>query len=181
MLSVLATVLFILVSVNAVALGDPAASLSKWETLVDKTVKELRNKRSIDPEPEYHIASLQYHYTSTFKDMNNRHQASIQEDRYGAPAASMMSDTQAPVNGRYIVLLNNGVSEWHLDETVRILEQANYNSNGRLVAKHIKPFRTLGKGFTATIGEKMLAIVSIILWSSDRLMFCLLLINAACI
>lgn len=159
MLSVWATVLFILVSVNAVALGDPA-SLSKWEALVDKTVKELRNKRSIGPEPEHHIADLQDHYTTTFMDMNNRHRASIQEDRYGAPAASMMSDTQAPVNGRYIVLLNNGVSDWHLDETVRILEQANYNSNGRLVAKHIKPFRTLGKGFTATIGRNMLSIVS---------------------
>ena len=148
--SVWATVLFVYVSVNAVALGNPT-SLSKWEADVNTIVQELN--ADIEPEPEHHIVSLQDHYNQAHLDL----QARIEEDRKGD---MMMRSMQLPVTGRYVVLLNKGVSDWHLDETIRILEEANYNSNGRLVAKHFKPLRILMKGFTATIGKKMLSIVS---------------------
>ena len=150
--SVWATVLFVLVSVNAVALGDPA-SLSKWEANVNMIVQELEMNADSRPEPEHHIVSLQDHYTKAHMDF----QARIEQDR---KRGDMTSSTQFPVTGRYIVMLNKDVSDWHLSETIRIMEEANDNSNGRVVAKHFKPIRTLMKGFTATIGKKMLSIVS---------------------
>ncbi len=75
---------------------------------------------------------------------------------------------QVPVNDRYIIMLNNGarsVTGICRDETIRIMEEANYNSNGRLVAKHIKPLRTLMKGFTAT---KMSIVSSLHNYSSNN-------------
>ena len=139
MLSVWTTVLFVLVLIIAVALG--------------LVVQELKMNADSRPEPEHHIVSLQDHYTKAHMDFD----AIIEQDRR---RGDMMSSTQFPVTGRYIIMLNNDVSDWHLSETIRIMEGANDNSNGRLVAKHFKPIRTVMKGFTATIGKRMLSIVS---------------------
>ncbi len=64
------------------------------------------------------------HYTTELMDFDD----SIEEDRNGD---IMMSDMQVPVKGRYIIMLDNGVSDWHLDESIRIMEEANYNSTER--------------------------------------------------
>ena len=147
MMSVWTTVCFVLLSIAAVTSID--SGLLEWEKLVDKTVSELRTKRSV-PEAEHSIVSLQEHYSDAFQKLNENHRATFQQ--YG--------DTQAPVHGRYIVMLDSRVSDEYLDHTVRILENADATSDGRLVARHIKPFRILGKGFTATLGRKMLVLVS---------------------
>ncbi len=132
--------------------------LSEWENLVDSTVTEIRKKRYVH-EAEHMIDNLHHHYSNVFEEINafNRF-PTIQEDRkYSADA---IGDIQTPVHGRYIVMLQSYISDAQLDRTVQILTTANANSDGRVVAKHIKPFRNVGKGFTATLGPTVLGLVS---------------------
>ncbi len=79
--SVWATVQFLLVSVNAVALGE----MGGRNQLLFMIVQELKMSADIQPEPEHHIVSIQDHYTTALTDF----QASIEEDRNGD---IMMSD-----------------------------------------------------------------------------------------
>ena len=131
-------------------------SLVEWEKLVDRTLSDIRSKRNVY-EAEYRIYDLHGHYSRAFKDINGLNRfPTIQDNREN----SVIGDIQAPVNGRYIVMLQNSVSDAVLDETVRILNDASAASYDHVVAEHIKPFRTVGKGFTATLGPVVLGLVS---------------------
>lgn len=142
--------------------GDRTASLSEWENLVSMAARSHKSieKRGIYGEPEDEIVDIQEHYRSAFNKLDEKprqrhHVAGIQSHDQ-----EDMGDIAEPVYGRYIVSLESTLTNRDLYHTVAILEDAYTNSGGNLVAKHIKPFHNIGKGFTATLGKKVIALVS---------------------
>ena len=137
-----------------IGLAEPSSNdeaLVEWEKLVKVTIQKLRAKRSA-PETEHSIPDLRGHYTEAFEEMNQL-TAAFQED--GFP------DMAEPVRSRYIVMLQRHATDEHLDDIIRVLERDSKESEGLLVAQDFKPFRVVGKGFTATLGPRVADLVSV--------------------
>lgn len=162
------TLIAVSMLLSAVVDGDKlrrTVSLSEWEESVISAASHGGSRAKRGTEPEDAIADVQEHYRNAFKELEKATSTAAEYKRQGTGMASVQShhtigDIAEPVYGRYIVTLDDSLSNRDLYHTIAILEDAYTNSKGHLVAKHIKPFHTIGKGFTATLGRKVIALVS---------------------
>ena len=143
--------LFFVIAASSPIHSQIAATHEDWVNMVQETVQELRTSRSL---PDVHIEDLSEYYRQAFEELND--EVSIQV-MYGNHQYS----SEKILHERYIVFLQNDVSDDRLDHIVNVLRKAQRNSNQAFVADHIKPFRHIGKGFTATLGARVVKIVSI--------------------
>lgn len=132
---------------------EKLATHEEWVELVLEEAEKVRTSRSV-PDEAY-ITDIHEHYRKAFQDIDD--EASIQ-DVYNRPDHETTREKE--IKGRYIVFLQDDVTDNKLDHIVDVLKRSNDNSNGRFVAKHIEKFRYVGKGFTATLSHSVVHIVS---------------------
>ena len=94
----------------------------------------------------------------------------LEGDQAAAQSEShYVKEVQKRIPGRYIVMLQSSANEHVLDKTIALLQHAHTESEGRIRAEHISPIRSLALGFTATLNNKTVQLVS-----------CLLYVNTSC-
>lgn len=142
--------LFFVIATSSPIYSQKATTHEEWIKMVQETVEELRTSRSL---PDVHIEDLSDYYRQAFEQLND--EVSIQV-MYG----NRQYSSEKILHERYIVFLQNDVSDDRLDHIISVLQKAQRDSNEAFVADHIKPFRHIGKGFTATLGAKVVKIVS---------------------
>lgn len=142
--------LFFVIAASSPIYSQKATTHEEWIKMVQETVEELRTSRSL---PDVHIEDLSDYYRQAFEQLND--EVSIQV-MYG----NRQYSSEKILHERYIVFLQNDVTDDRLDHIISVLQKAQRDSNEAFVADHIKPFRHIGKGFTATLGAKVVKIVS---------------------
>ena len=120
-------------------------------------VREIRVSRSIPDDTGIPIVDIQEHYRNAFRAVN---EARMQINAFRQPIAT---DGERGIEGQYIVLLQSDTSQAHLYDTINILQNADARSSGKLIAKHIEPIKTIAKGFTATLGKRVVDLVRYII------------------
>ena len=121
-------------------------------------VREVRVSRSIPDDTGIPIVDIQEHYSNAFRAVNNK--ARTQTATYEEMGIEgHATDQEMGIEGQYIVLLQSDTSQADLYDTINILQDANAQSSGRLIVKHIKPIKTIAKGFTATLGNRVVGLV----------------------
>ena len=143
----------LLVCVHSVISSQRPSNQKEWSEMVRNKVREIRVSRSVPDDTGIPVVDIQEHYSNAFRAVNNK--ARIQ----------IPTDEEMDIEGQYIVLLQSDTSQAHLYDTINILQNADAQSSGKLVARHIKPIRTIAKGFTATLGNRVVGLVRYIIIS----------------
>lgn len=126
------------------------SSEEQWEQMFrDKINEHKRTARDATSDMEVEIQDVQRYYRRVFKIFSDR--IAIQD--HG-------QDEEAPIPGRYLVMLKEDSSDDNLDRVVSVLQLVNTESQGKVAAKDIEPLRHIGKGFTASLGRTAVEAVS---------------------
>lgn len=158
-----------------------AGSIDHWEQLVKRSAAHLRSARDVAGE-EVGIVNLQEYYKDIFESKHGWEdddqeyyyrklhalEAYLEDNPEKAEAferkqEKLILQTQARLKNipnRYIVLLNDEATDYELMRTMQVLKDAQLESDGKLIADHIKPIWYAGRGFTATLGERVAELVS---------------------
>ena len=157
-------------------------SIDHWEQLVKQSARHLRSARDVAAE-EVGIVSLQEYYKDIFESNNgwggddqeyyyrklHALEAFLENNPEKAEAFEQKQEklilhTQAKVKNipnRYIVLLNDEATDYEVMRTMQVLKDAQLESDGKLVAQHIQPIWYAGRGFTATLGDRVAELVRV--------------------
>ena len=157
-----------------------ASSIHHWEQLVKRSAAHLRLARDVAPE-EVGIVNLQEYYKGIFESKHgwggddqeyyyrklHALEAFLEDNPEKAEAferkqEKLIMHTQAKtksIPNRYIVLLNDEATDYEVIRTIQVLKDAQLESEGKLVADHIEPIWYAGRGFTATLGERVAELV----------------------
>ena len=175
---------------HAMPVEDKAESHDHWEHIVKRSAQ---NWDGYDYEDDTaHIVDVQAYYRGVFQEgwddymdteeelfaLLQRYEEAARQGRImgsdkarveqdAAKAMNLISN-EKPIKGRYIVLFSPEATDYHLDRTIEILEQANVDSMQRIRIDHVAPLRQLRKGFTATMSSRTIEVVSQHLVYGDR-------------
>ena len=149
---------------------EKLSSHEQWVELVMNEVENLRTSRSVTPD-EYVIHDIHEHYRKAFEDMDNE---VYKQDAYMTRKGYKLNreiTRQKAIKGRYIVFLKDDVTDERLNHVVNVLRNAHIETNGKFMTDHLQLLRYVGKGFTATLGQNVIRIVSndietILAWNS---------------
>ena len=130
-----------------------------WERIVRRSARGWYDPFYLDDTA--HIVDVQDYYRLVLD--NDWEEADIQGNRVQAQELNAKAyssiEISKPIPGRYIVMLQTYSDDYILDRTIAILQQAHTESEGRIRAEHITPFRSIGSGFTATMNSKAVELV----------------------
>lgn len=178
--SLLATAVLCLLLVHSGAKAEAApiefegkaTNQEDWEHLVTWRSANARFERDVDDTA--HIVDFQEYYRNVFeqeweefeekeRELVNKlatlQGATIQGE--GTHTVEIGLNTK-PIKGRYIVMFQSDADDYVLDRTIEILEKANRESEQRVRATDIHALRNIGKGFTGTLNQKTVNLVSVI-------------------
>ena len=164
---------------------EKATSHNHWEHIVKRQTYYARYNNDNSKDDTDHIVNVKDYYRSVFSqgwsnyishndkeffDLLNTLDKVIQQNKHSDDKQVNAQDSKAGhsvfgthtkrIKGRYIVMFQENADDYTLYRTIVVLQKANRVSNKRIRASDIYPLRYIGKGFTATLNRKALALVS---------------------
>ena len=165
--------------------GGRASDHEHWERIVRRSSLEWYDPYYEDD--TQHIVDVQDYYRYVLEqDWYAEPQQDLLASNWGGDQARIQVEDdyihmEKPIPGRYIVMLDASANERMLDHAITVLQQAHVESEGEIRTEHITPIRNLGLGFTATMNNKAVALVSskgfVLLHSNNMVFSQLMLIN----
>ena len=144
--------------VRAVPIDGKAESHEHWEHIVRRSAAENWDPHYVDDTA--HIVNVQEYYRDIFTDVSNN-DVHTELQAYHESKVNV-GPRERRIKGRYIVMFTPDASDYVLDRTIEVLEKVNIETEQRLRATDITPFRYVQKGFTATLNSKTVEAVRIV-------------------
>lgn len=161
------------------AQAAPVESHEHWEHIVKRSALSIHHDSDYEDDTAHIVDVREYYrevlrdgwdeYVDNEEDLFNRVDGSdgtpgqgqiMNSEELQEVASKALRVHQKPIKGRYIVMFHPDTSDYALDRTIEILQKANEESNQRLRATDISPFRSVHRGFTATLNSKTVELVS---------------------
>jgi hypothetical protein len=137
--------------------GGKFATHEEWAQMMEREIHRARAARSAERR-ERLVEDLHVHYSKVLQEMDNERMILSQQFLKGLYEATK----EKIIPHRYIVFMQDHATDHDLRKVVDILERADSHTNGEYVADHIETFHYIGKGFTATLSESVVNVVSVI-------------------
>ena len=142
-----------------------AASHEEWEHIVRRSAESARQAHHLLDDTA-HIVNVQEYYRSILDAGWDDDSYMLQEGQHldRATAQSVLravtQQTKKPVPGRYIVMLQSDTDDHTLDRTMAVLQEATRTSQRKVRATDMAVLRHVGVGFTATLNQRAVQLVS---------------------